>query len=187
MRCDPAPRSRLSLLLAATALIGAAGCCGPELRLADMHAKSLTSPYDTLDYFRAAIRFDDLDALWPTLSPHSQEEIAKLAKVPIFVFEGLFASYIRDLRMRDLYEGTTPPAEYADLRVIDLIHRAQISSIERDRRRPGELVWVQLYLRIGEKPIPTSETLIPLIRVPGGKPGVRARWTVGVIEWREWR
>jgi hypothetical protein len=172
----PVATARALILALLGILALAAGCCTPPRPLEDMHARNLRTPLNTLDYFRTAIRYRDWDAAYATLSPRSQ------AYVDEKVGRWVFATFAEDAKLEDLDDKA--PREYRDLTLGDLVHRSEILRVDPDADRPDR-VRVQLYLSIGAAPIPTEKTRIPLIRVHPAKPGERARWTVGLIEWLE--
>jgi len=172
-------RRLLAALALALPLAGAPGCvCGPDVMpLEEMHAKNLRTPQNTLDFVRTAVRYDDWDAIYECLSPASQAWVD--AEVGRFAFKSFFGG----LKLKRLDKDAPP--EYAELTVADLLHRSEILRVEADARAPRDLWWVQLYLRIGARPMPMDKTRFPLVRVPAAKAGDPARFTVGLKEWAD--
>lgn len=156
------------------------GCCGPDKRLEDMRSAALETPYDTVDYFRYAVRLGDWEAVYDTLSPRTKEYVDD--KFGRFAFE----TFAGGLEYGEV-DRNAPP-EVKDLPIEDLLHRAQIVLIEpgdpeRDPANPRAPPKVRTYrVQLYYKPIPPAKTNFPLIKVGEGK---GARWTVGLYEWMQ--
>lgn len=162
-----------SLLAAFGLSLAVSGCCAPTYPLDTMRAKNLRTPWNTVDYFRYAVRLGDWDAVWEVLSPRSQEYFEeKIGRFAFSTFAGGF-NYRR-------LDKDAPP-EVADLALAELIHRSEVTQIRADDVEPEKIWRVQLYYR----PIPPSRTNFPLMNA--APPGDTARWTVGLAEWIEGR
>ena len=155
------------LVLMSWLILGAAGCCSAPYKLEDMRSASLRTPYNTVDYFRAAVRLGDWEAVYGMLSPESKAYVDR--EVGRWAFE-TFAAGLKYKRL----DRKAPP-EVAELTVAELIHRSEIVAIRPDDLR-SDLWWIQLYY----KPIPPDKTRFKLINV--ARSGEQSRWTVGLLE-----
>jgi hypothetical protein len=150
--------------------------CSHAYKLSDMESRKLKSPYDTVDYFRAAVRAEDWDALYAMLSPKSQQWIDDE-----YGHGFLFKLGVGDLKYGTLDKDAAP--EVKDMTVWELVHRARILKIEPDDDDPGRW-WVQLvYDPLPGKPplIDPKNTRFPLVNAP--TPEQKRRFTVGLFEW----
>jgi len=135
-----------------------------------MRSRNLASPYDTVDYFRTAVRYDDWDAIFKIVSPKTQDWVKR--EVGEFAFK-TFASGLKYKRV----DPKAPP-EVADLTLAELVHRSEILDVSWDPSLKGFRVQL-LY-----PPIPPGKTNFPLVNAP--LPGQKTdRWTVGIFEWKQ--
>jgi hypothetical protein len=159
--------------------LSVAGCCRPSFRLEDAESRRLRTVYDSVDFFRYAVRLERWDVVYEMLSPRSQawvdEQFGKFA----------FDNFAAGLKYRRLDKDAPP--ELADLTISELIHRSQIVSIEPDERSPRSLAHVQLFYKTPSgKLIPPDKTNFPLVNARRPAESYD-RWTVGLLEWLEGR
>ena len=176
-------RTLAALLLAlATLAAPASGCATEPMKLEEMNSRACRNPLDALRYFLTAVRVRDYGEVWRTLSPATQEEWRKS------ITEVLFPALFPDFTVGDLYGDQKPPEGYADVKVVDVIHAAEIMYVEPDEDHPSTVMWVQFLAKVGTlKPLPTRDTRVPIVRLPASGPGRPARWAIGLREWAERR
>jgi hypothetical protein len=156
-------------LLASLALALASGC-GPSFRVEDMAAKSLRTPYDTIDYFRYALRREDWGAVYHSLSAETRRYIDEH-----WLGRAFFGSVFARKELDDI-DPHAPPT-LAHMKVVELIHRAETLSIEE---REKETI-VQLYYQSPENPSEFLAEAIPIL--PERDADGKVRWRVGIAEW----
>jgi hypothetical protein len=161
-------RSRALAAIALTVAISA-GCCGTDFPVATMEARRLATPYDTMDYFRYALRMEDWSAVYDCLSAETRAFIDEK-----WLGRALFGRVFAGKELEDV--DPHAPDAVRHMKVVDLIHRAQTLNVEVEPRdaktgapRKGvAIVW--LYY----EPYGHAE---PFVLVE------EDRWRVGIREW----
>lgn len=158
-----------SLLCALALALGLAAACNrATFRVADMQARFLDTPYDTIDYFRYAMREREWDAVYDTLSTKTQEWLEEK-----YLGRFGFRNFAESRELADFDLRIKVPAELREMKLVELIHRASVLSVEISK----DYSTATVYLRYGR----LSPQAVPLLneKTKDGKD----RWTVGIYEW----
>jgi hypothetical protein len=157
----------------------AAGCCGPQFRVADTRAIALETPYDALDIFRTAVRVKDWGAAYDCLSARTKqfvkEEKDKRALGALYDEKGAFAYVLTSVEVEDLMPHA--PTSVAHMTVAQLIERAS------ERAWKVDLAAGRAWAFLSYPPLDYEAFAIVRERAPGQK----ERWTVGIAEWLDER
>ncbi len=176
-RATAAPSSRLAALaLAAGLAAGVAGCCGTPFEVEDMAARNLATPYNTLDYFRYALRREAWDAVYRTLSNETRAFIEEK-----WLGRALFGQVFARKELEDV--DPHAPEAVRHMRIVELIHRAETINVVVEpvdpatgRPRRGLAIVYLFYEPYGR--------VEPFVLVEEAAPGGRGReWHVGIREW----
>lgn len=160
--------------LLAVVVLFVAGCCGTEFKVEDMQAKRLRSAFDTLDYFRYALRQSDWDAVYMCLSTETRKYIDDK-----FLGRTFYGTILAKKELED-FPGLAAPESLRHMKLVQLIHRAEtLNIIEKSDAR----TLVTLYYESPEKKTDWIMKAIPLLLEKDEKGS--ERWTVAVAEWLE--
>lgn len=172
-------------VLALAAAIALSGCCSRNFKLEDMEAKNLFTPFDTLDYFRYALRTENWGAVYECLSKNDKDYLEeKHGLKPTFVDLMAFGRVLKRRTIEDF--APHAPDEVREMPLVDLIHRAETWNVVVEPPDPKTglarkgIAIAYLYY----KPYGSVE---PFVLVEEPDAGGKKRWRVDIQRWLEER
>jgi hypothetical protein len=172
------PGAIAALSLAALPL--AAGCCSTDYRLEDMAAKNLETAFNTLDYFRYAVRLEAWGAVYECLASEDKAYLREQYGLdPTVIDLAAFGSVLSRRTVEDF--SPHAPAAVRELPLLQFIHRAETWNVlveppdpKTGRPRKG-IALVYLYYA------PLDPEAFVLVKEKG--PAEKTVWRVSILEW----